>query len=319
MTELHYNKQILQSMEDESILDCLLRHEVDYPHACRSGVCQACLIKTTDSPIEPKWQEGLPDTLKSQGYFLACQAKPLNTIYLKEPDAAECEQQAMITELYPLTHNVIRVKLVAEHLEHWIPGQYLNLMNSNGISRSYSIANIPAKEGYIELHIKLKDDGAMGEWLHKTATVDMLVHIRGPFGTCYYLNPDHLSFDMLLVGTGTGLAPLIAIVKNALSEQHHGLITLIHGGSQDNDIYYAEELKTLASFYDNFRYVPCVLKTNGLYPEANIFDKTLSYLSSNIKNIQFYVCGPKETTNKLKTKAFLAGIPSAKIFSDTFL
>lgn len=318
MTELHYNDQVFHSKEDESVLDCLLRHDVDYPHACRSGACQACLMKTTDIPIESTWQEGLPDTLTSQGYFLACQAKPTNTLHLKNPDAAECEQQALITELSPLTHNVIRVKLLTEHLDNWTPGQYLNLLNPDGISRSYSIANIPAKEGYIELHIKLKEDGVMSQWLHNSATVDTMVRIRGPFGKCYYMNTDQSSFDILLVGTGTGLAPLLAIVKTALSEQHQGKITLIHGGCQDSDLYYAEELQTLASFYDNFEYVPCVLKTNGLYPEANIFDKTLCYLSPNIKNIQVYVCGPKETTNKLKTKVFLAGIPSAKIFSDAF-
>lgn len=317
MPELYYNNQILQVLEDESVLDCLLRHDIDYPHACRSGICQACLMKTTDSPIEPKWQEGLPNTLKSQGYFLACQAKPTTTIYLKNPDTAECEQQAMITELTPLTHNVIRVRLLVEHLENWIPGQYLNLMNPDGISRSYSIANIPVKEGYIELHIKLKDNGAMSKWFQKTATVDTLIHIRGPFGKCYYINPDKVPFDMLLVGTGTGLAPLLAIVKTALSEQHEGKITLIHGGCNDNDIYYAEELKTLASFYQNFEYVPCVLKTNGLYSEANIFDKTLLFLTET-KKIQVYVCGPKETTNKLKTKVFLAGVSSTKIYSDAF-
>nr|NKB47133.1 2Fe-2S iron-sulfur cluster binding domain-containing protein [Legionellales bacterium] len=84
MAELHYNERVLHSIEDESVLDCLLRHEVNYPHACRFGICQACLVKTTDSPIESKWQESLPDTLKSQGYFLACQAKPTHTIHLKE-------------------------------------------------------------------------------------------------------------------------------------------------------------------------------------------------------------------------------------------
>lgn len=319
MTELYYNQQVLQLVEDESVLDCLLRNNVDYPNACRSGVCQACLIKTSDQPIESKWQESLPDTLKSQGYFLACQAKPTSSLTLKAPDAAECEQQVMITKLTHLNHNVIRIKLLAENLENWIPGQYLNLMNSEGVSRSYSIANIPVKEGFIELHIKLKDDGAMSQWLQKIATVDTMVHIRGPFGKCYYINPDHASFDMLLVGTGTGLAPLLAIAKTALSEQHQGKITLIHGGCQDNDIYFDEELKTLASFYDNFEYVPCVLKSNGLYPEANIFDETFRYLNDNIQNIQVYVCGPKETTNKIKTKVFLSGVPSAKIFSDAFL
>jgi len=123
---------------------------------------------------------------------------------------------------------------------------------------------------------------------------------------------------MLLVGTGTGLAPLLAIVKTALSKLHKGKITLIHGGCHDNDIYYAEELETLASFYENFAYAPCVLKTNGAYPEANIFDNTQHYLTTNMKNTKVYVCGPKETTNKLKTKVFLAGVPSARIYSDAF-
>jgi len=318
MTELYYNKQVLHSIEDESVLDCLLRHDVDYPHACRSGICQACLIKTTDRPIEPKWQEGLPEALKSQGYFLACQAKPANTIYLKDPDAAECEQQAVITELCSLTDNVIRVKLLAEHFENWIPGQYLNLLNPEGVSRSYSIANMPEKEGYIELHIKLKDDGAMSQWLRKKATVDTMVHIRGPFGKCYYMNPDQSSFEILLAGTGTGLAPLLGIVKTALSEQHQGKITLIHGGCQDNDIYYAEELQTLSTFYQSFQYIPCVLKSNGRYQESDITQQLLIHLN-NTDNVQVYVCGPKETTNKLKTKAFLAGVPSYKIYSDAFL
>ncbi|KTD73985.1 FAD-binding oxidoreductase [Legionella tucsonensis] len=318
MTELHYNEQVLHSMEDESVLDCLLRHDVDYPHACRSGVCQACLMKTTDSSIESKWQEGLPDTLKSQGYFLACQAKPTTTIHLKVPDAAECEQQAMISELSPLTHNVIRVKLLTEHLENWIPGQYLNLLNPDGISRSYSIANMPAKEGYIELHIKLKDDGVMSQWLQKKATVDEIVHIRGPFGKCYYVNANQSSFDILLIGTGTGLAPLLGIVKVALSKQHQGKITLIHGGCQDDDIYYTEELQTLAAFYQNFQYIPCVLKSNGRYQESDITQQLLMHLN-NTGNVQVYVCGPNETIKILKTKAFLAGVPSSKIYSDAFL
>ncbi|VEG92145.1 FAD-binding oxidoreductase [Legionella spiritensis] len=318
MTELRYNDQILHSMEDESVLDCLLRHGIDYPHACRSGICQACLMKTTNATVESTWQEGLPDILKSQGYFLACQAKPATGIYLKNPDVAECNQQAVITEMTSLTHNVIRVRLLAEKLRDWIPGQYLNLVNPDGLSRSYSIANIPAKEGYIELHIKLKEGGEMSQWIRKKASVDTTVHMRGPFGKCCYMNPEKSSFDMLLVGTGTGLAPLLAIVKTALDEQHEGKITLIHGGCHDNDIYYARELETLASLYEHFEYVPCVLKTNGKYPEANIFDQTRYYLGHDIKNIRVYVCGPKETINKLKTNVFLAGVPSARIYSDSF-
>ncbi|WP_131783659.1 FAD-binding oxidoreductase [Legionella gresilensis] len=317
MPELHYNNQRLSSMENESVLDCLLRYNISYPHSCRSGICQACLVKATDNKIEPTWQEGLPDTLKTKGYFLACQAKPTTDLYLKAPAVAECDQQALITEITKLTYNVIRVRLLAENLQDWIPGQYLNLINPHGLSRSYSIANMPANEGYIEIHIKLKDDGEMSRWFQKKAAVDTIVQIRGPFGTCYYINPDKVAFDILLVGTGTGLAPLLAIAKSALSEQHNGKITLIHGGCQDDDIYYAEELETLASWYPNFVYIPCVLKTSGRYLEANVLDKTQHTLT-NLKNIHVYICGPKEITSKLKTNVFLAGVPSTKIYSDSF-
>lgn len=318
MAKLEYQNQILESTDDESVLDCLLRHDIDYPYSCRSGICQACLIKTTNTPIEPKWQEGLPDTLKSQGYFLACQAKPMNPLHLKNPEAAECELQAMITELSPLSHNVIQIKLLTEHLEPWLPGQYLNLVNPEGLSRSYSIANLPAIEGYIELHAKLKENGAMSDWLRKKATVDTMVHIRGPFGKCYYTNPNQSSFDILLAGTGTGLAPLLGIIKAALNKQHQGNITLIHGGLEDRDIYYYEALQTLASFYPNVHYLPCVLKSNGGFEESDITEALKQHLN-HTNNIQVYVCGPKETTNKLKKNAFLAGVPSANIHSDAFL
>src|SRR5690606_38474494 len=99
-----------------------------------------------------------------------------------------------------------------------------------------------------------------------TALTDMNIRLRGPFGKCYYYNPDNLSFNMLLAGTGTGLAPLIGIIKSALTQGHNGDITLVHGGLRDDDIYYADELWTLAAVFNNFHYEPCVLNSQGLYP-----------------------------------------------------
>jgi len=318
MPYLQYQNRKLHVLDNETILECALRHGINYPNSCRSGICQACLMKTSGHSLEPAWQEGLPDTLKAQGYFLACQAKPSADITIQSPDSSECDQEAVITEMIKLNDNVIKMKLLTKNLENWIPGQYLNLINPHDIYRSYSIANLPKQEGYIELHIKLKEKGEMSRWLQESATVDTVVHIRGPFGKCYYINPDNNPFDMLLVGTGTGLAPLIAIVKSAIREQHKGAITLIHGGLSDEDIYYNEELETLMAFYQNFQYVPCVLKTKERYPEGNLFEIIMDYLT-HPDNMQVYVCGPKETTNQLKTKVFLAGVPSAKIYSDVFL
>lgn len=74
----------------------------------------------------------------------------------------------------------------------------------------------------------------------------------------------------------------------------------------------------LSLLFSNFRYVPCVLQSQGLYPEGSIEKRVLMHLNAP-NATKVYVCGPKETTNKLKTRIFLGGVPSANIYSDVFL
>lgn len=318
MNTIVYKNQSYPLKPDETILQCLLRHEVDYPNSCQAGICQSCLIKSKDGMIHSSWQEGLPDTLKSQGYFLACLAQPQASLQVAAPDSAECEVHAKIMTLNLLNHNVMQIKLSVEELHQWIPGQYLNLINPEGVVRSYSIANLPLQEGFIELHVKIYPGGSMGQWLLNGATKNTEVKLRGPFGRCFYQNTEQLAFDMVLAGTGTGLAPLIAIIKNALSENHKGQITLVHGGLQDKDIYYHEELDMLMAMFPSFVYDPCVLKSQGSYPEASIEKRVLVHLTKP-QTTRVYVCGPKETSSALKKQIFLAGIPSKAILSDVFL
>jgi len=158
----------------------------------------------------------------------------------------------------------------------------------------------------------------MGQWLANKATKHAEVKLRGPFGRCFYYNPEQLAFNMLLAGTGTGLAPLIAIIKSALSNKHQGTITLVHGGLADEDIYYKEELEMLSLLFPSFVYDACVLQSQGRYPEASIEQRALMHLNQP-KETRVYVCGPKDTTDKLKKQIFLAGVPSQAILSDVFL
>lgn len=318
MSTVSFKNQFYTLEHQESVLQCLLRHEVDYPNSCQVGICQSCLIKIKDGVVNPAWQEGLPETLKAQGYFLACLAKPEAALQVSSPESAECEVNAKIIDIKSLNCNVMQVKLRVDNLEHWVPGQYLSLISPAGTIRSYSIANMPIQEGFIELHIKIYPGGSMGQWLVSKATKNIEVKLRGPFGRCFYYNPEQLAFNMLLAGTGTGLAPLIAIIKSALSQNQQGTITLVHGGLSDEDIYYKEELEMLAMLFPSFVYDPCVLQSQGQFPEASIEKRTLMHLNQP-KETRVYVCGPKETTDKLKKQVFLAGVPSQAILSDVFL
>lgn len=319
MSIIDFNHQSYSLNPEENVLQCLLRHGVDYPNSCQAGICQSCLIKAKNGWVDPSWQEGLPATLQSQGYFLACLAKPKLPLQIVAPNHSECEVHARIMKVERLNYNVMQVKLsVEQDLSCWIPGQYLSLINSAGTMRNYSIANIPIQDGYIELHIKIYPNGCMGQWLIDEAENDTDVRLRGPFGRCFYYNPESLTFDMLLAGTGTGLAPLIAIVKSALNQNHQGRITLVHGGLTDEDIYFHDELENLSTTFKSFVYDPCVVQSKGRYPEALVEQRALKHITHPCET-KVYVCGPKETTQKLKTSIFLSGVPSQSIYSDAFL
>jgi NAD(P)H-flavin reductase len=101
--------------------------------------------------------------------------------------------------------------------------------------------------------------------------------------------------------------------------KHDGQITLIHGGVCEADLYLHETLNQLHKEHPNFEYIPCVLNESDTISKASI-DTVLLEKLDNIKNdVQLYICGPEETAKKLKTKVFLAGVPSGSIYSDCFI
>ncbi len=318
MATVNYENKFYLLEDGENVLACLERHNIDYPSSCKSGVCQSCLAQLTSGNIQENWQTGLKETYKAKNYFLPCIAKPTQDIAIKQPGLDETSFPAAINEIIKLSYNVVAVRLTINDLASWIPGQYLNLINENGLIRSYSIANLPIEDGFIELHMKLYPQGLMSNWLKHHAKLNAQVQLRGPIGECFYHNPDKKSFNMILAGTGTGLAPLLGIIRSALKQNHSGNITLLHGGCIDTDLYYQEFLRTLAKNHKNFSYLCCVLKSNGNAIEADISDE-LKKLLATPENCKAYICGPEVTSKKLKTTAFLAGIASKDIFSDSFI
>lgn len=318
MAIITFQNQHLNLEKGETVLDCFERHGLDFPHSCKAGVCQSCLAKVTVGKVQTPWQRGLKEIYITQDYFLPCIAKPNENISIELPNSSEISTTAVIHAIEKLTPNVISLRLLVENLDVWVPGQYLNLINSDGLIRSYSIANLPLQDGFIELHIKLYPQGMMSNWLSQYAKVGLQLLIRGPMGNCFYNNLNNENFNMILAGTGTGLAPLLAIVRDALEKNHPGKINLLHGGITEKDIYYHDYLVDLAKSQSNFSYHCCVLQSNGRIKQASI-DAELKQLITDSLNTKVYICGPEETAKQLKKQVFLMGVPSKNIFSDIFI
>lgn len=317
MPHLVFNNQRYDLNAGETVLECLLRNNIEYPNSCKSGLCQSCIARASDSSssVDPAWQKGLKSALAADGYFLTCQAKPEQDLTFNSPSSADIASPAKIDSLEKLNQNVFRLRLETDDYSLWTPGKYLNLVNPEGVIRSYSIANLPSIDHYIELHIKICPRGRMGTWVESHAGVGNEVEVRGPIGTCFYANPSKKPFPMILIGTGTGLAPLLGILRDALSKDHQGNITLIHGGVTQDDLYMDQDLNDLSSQTQSFTYLTSVLTEEG----SPVLDRLLLEAIQNNHDANVYICGPDDITKQLKMKAFMAGIASSSIYSDAFL
>lgn len=313
-----YQDLKFELQEHENVLTGLENQGQSIPSSCRSGVCQSCMLQAVSGTPPAASQQGLKDTLIQQNYFLACKCIPDNDLEVALPSDSSISVLVSVIDKQQLSEDVLGLRLKPTEPFTCNPGQYINLLK-DGLIRSYSVANLPDEDGYLELHIKRMPNGQMSNWLHDTLAVNEEISIRGPAGSCFYSASNDNDFPLLLAGTGTGLAPLEGIARDALRNGHKGEITLIHGASSSSSIYHEEELTDLANIHRNFNYQQSLRDDSN--PERADLSALLksSLAAQDLQQARVFLCGAPELVNKLKTQIFLQGVPSSHIFCDPFI
>jgi len=296
--------------DGETVLDGLLRHGVDVPHACKAGSCGSCLMRAVPPSVPPaRAQEGLKAAWKARGYFLACVCRPDRDLAAAGVDA-DARVPATIAAVERLTESVLRVRLVTSTPFEYRAGQYVTVLRGDGLARSYSVASLPAA-GALELHVRLLPGGRMSQWL-ATVEAGTTVQVQGPSGDCFYL-AGREDQPLLLAGTGTGLAPLLGIARDALSQGHRGPLHLFHGAVSATGFYLQQELAEMAAAHANFHYTLTTLADDGPI-DATVFSRHPSMTAWRA-----FVCGDPTIVQSLKKKLFLAGAALRDIHADAFL
>lgn len=290
-------------------MEVLLRQGVEISNSCRSGACQSCLLRAAAGAVPAVAQQGLKATLIEQGYFLSCVCRPETDLFL-EP-AGGLEIAATIAALERLTPTVMRARLRTAAPLDYRPGQYIILRRADGLARSYSLASLP-EDGTLELHIRRAPQGRMSGWLFDEARENEGVSIRGPAGDCFYTagKPEQ---PLLLAATGTGLAPLAGICRDAVKQGHCGPIHLYHGALRRDGLYLQDELRGIAQANANVHYRPVVLEADGA------IDKVIAADHPKLSGWRGFVCGDPSIVQMLKKKFFIAGMASREIFADAFV
>lgn len=311
--------------EGQSILDAGLLSGVPLPYSCRMGRCSSCkckVIKGTSTSI--LGETGLTDEEKAQGWILSCARSATSDMTLEVDDLGGIALPqvktlpARIDALEKLAPDVVRVvlRLPPSSDFQFIPGQYIDVIGPGGMRRSYSLANANAASKLFELHIRAVEDGAMSNYWFNQAKVNDLLRLNGPLGT-FFLR-DVASLDLILLATGTGIAPVKAILEglpDVPTEQAPRSITVLWGGRNPSDLYFNVSILPGAQ-----RYVPVLSRSNEDWPGARGYvQNVLLTLQPELSKAAVYACGSDAMIHSAKKILTEAGLPERRFYSDAFV
>jgi CDP-4-dehydro-6-deoxyglucose reductase len=323
---------------DQSLLDAALSASLNLPHSCKGGNCGSCRARLLQGEIYyPDGPPlGLSDAEVAEGWVLLCQARArsdlcIETYAITTPDQAVVNRlPARIEHALPLSHDVIALQLrlpVAEEFR-FEEGQYLDIMLPGGRRRSFSIASPPHASRLLELHVRRVAGGEFSEPLFNEDARGGLLRIEGPLGQFVY-RPG--AAPMLMVGGGTGLAPLLSILRHVVENGIQREMTLYWGVRGERDLYAHATLENLAradhAAIDRLvldrparlRYVPVLsepspewLGSRGWVHEAVLRD------IDDLEKYDVYAAGPPEMIAAVRREFARRGVAANRLFFDSF-
>jgi len=316
--KLSVNDREILCESGETVLEACLRENIDIPYGCRQGACQSCVVRSLQGPPPLAAQDGLKEVLRHQNHFLACLCYPQQDMAISISPPAEFFTEATVIEKSLLNAETLQLTLQCKETMDYYAGQFVNLKRADGLTRSYSIANNRLHSNKLSFHIRRLAGGRFSEWAHQELNVGDKLEVSDPQGLCYYL-PTQQENNLLLVGTGSGLAPLAGIVSEALHHGHKGAIHLFHGSREMDGLYWIAEMQALAAQFPNFHYTPCI--SRGDAPDGvakgRANDVAMTLLPS-LKGWRLYLCGHPDMVHQTKRQAFLHGAALQDIHADAF-
>lgn len=169
----------------------------------------------------------------------------------------------------------------------------------NEIRRSYSICSAP-HERELRVAIKKADGGLFSQFANEELQPGMALDVLPPTGNFYarIIREDPVNY--LAIAAGSGITPIIAIIKHTLHTQPGSQFTLIYGNKNRNSIIFFEELESLKNRYmQRFNLINILSreKTDADINHGRIDKEKLSALSKLLSFKSFksiYICGPEE-------------------------
>lgn len=316
--------------DGETVLQAALGAGFGIAYGCRNGACGSCKGKVIEGTVD--YGRHAPSVLtedeKARGLALFCCARPLSALLIEAREvggAGEMQPRILPSRVQSITRPapdvaVISLKLPAHERLQFKAGQYIEFLLKEGKRRSYSMANAPHDDEFVQLHVRHMPGGHFTEHVFGKMKERDILRIEGPFGS-FFLREESEK-PIVFVASGTGFAPIKAVIEHALHLGSKRPMTLYWGGRRPRDIYMMDLAQGWAANVAGFRFVPVV---SDALPEDGWQGRTgfvhLAALADfpDLSGHQVYACGAPVVVDAAR-RDFVAKarLPEEEFFADSF-
>ena len=321
---------IFTANEGESILTAALRQGVMLPYSCKNGTCGSCkgLLETGEVhyPFHPPLALSREEI--GEGCALLCQAEPIEDLVIRAReieavrDIQVRKMPARVIEKTLMAPDVMRIRIrlpEAQRLQ-FLAGQYLEILVPDGKRRAFSIASPPQSEDIIELHIRHVDGGGFTGWVFDELKERDILRLEAPLGT-FFVRNDKTERPMIMMGGGTGFAPLKSMIEDLLAHKDTRPLHLFWGAQTRAELYMHEQAQQWAEQHDHIQY------SNALSePESDeqaggftgMVHEAVLHQYPELSGFDIYMSGPPAMIDAGRTAFLNNGAEKRRIFFDSF-
>jgi len=324
------SKHEFQVEAGETVLAAALRQGVMLPYGCKNGACGSCKGKILSGEVDYGHYHArvLTEAERAQGKALFCQAKPLGELVIESRTIGAAKDIAVrllpcrVQKLEKVADDVmiVQLKLPANERLQFLAGQYIDFLLKGGERRSFSMANAPHADEFLELHIRHVPGGSFTDHVFGKMKERDILRMEGPLGS-FFLREDSAK-PIVFVASGTGFAPIKSILESAFKRGVTRPMVLYWGCRRPKDLYLHHLPQRWAQEHANFRYVPVV--SEGLAEDAwtgrtGFVHRAVLEDFPDLSTHQVYACGvPVMVDSAKRDFTTLRGLPEDEFYADSF-
>ena len=324
-------KRTLDVIGGRTLLLTLRDEGIFIPSACGGrGTCAYCKcgIVAGGGPVGPTEAPLLTEQEAASDVRISCQVKVRNDLQVAIPEDLLLVQQfrGVVRRIRDLTHDIkeLSIELIEPETIDFVPGQYVQLEapphgpSREPVFRAYSISSPPAETRTIEMIIRLVPGGICTTWVFERLGEGDEVSFTGPYGDFRLSDADG---EMVWIAGGSGMAPFWSLIRHMKAGGAARPCTYFFGAVRQRDLFYTDELKTLAEELPWFRYMPALSgePDDGAWTGARglITEVVDRHVPPNARS-EAYLCGSPGMIDAAMKVLARKGLTEDRIFFDKF-